>query len=525
MSASTDPRHSASSQKRSVPAVVAGSRPWQQRLGKFFARPGVELIIGGLVLISVGLTLIEFTVASNDGTGEHEQLVYQLALANDSVTMVFVVELALRFMAARSKRRFFREYWIDLIAVLPLFRVFRVARAVRLLRLLRLLRLFGVVSRLSIHFPEVMRRGFVEYLFTCGMLVLTVLFATGAMMYFEGQRETATGYATETDVASNNSDAADSSDVDSDEAAAFGFQDAFWFSVYSLFAGEPIPNAPRTLAGKFVSVFVMFMGLTIFAMFTGTVSAFMVERLRMEGTGMQWDELFNHVIICGWNNKAEIIIREFRASRGFSEKAVAVISQFEGEPPQVAADLRKQMIFLNDDFTRIPALEQAGVHRASTCIILSDRHGGRSEQDADARTILAALTVEKLNPAVYTCAELLNRSYGTHLQVGNVNDFVVSGEYGAYLLAHACMNKGMIGVFSELMTYQHGNGFFRVPLPASWVDRPFVDVLTELKQRHEAILVAAETPQGRMLVNPRDHHFSAGDQLIIIAEREPQLGS
>ena len=44
---------------------------------------------------------------------------------------------------------------------------------------------------------------------------------------------------------------------------------SFWFSLYTLFAGEPIPQAPRTLSGKIVTVFLMFMGLTIFVVARG----------------------------------------------------------------------------------------------------------------------------------------------------------------------------------------------------------------------------------------------------------------
>ncbi len=52
-------------------------------------------------------------------------------------------------------------------------------------------------------------------------------------------------------------------------------------------------------------------------------------------------------------------------------------------------------------------MEKARVHRANTCIILSDMSQGRSVQAADAWTILTALTVEKLNLDIYTCAELI----------------------------------------------------------------------------------------------------------------------
>jgi voltage-gated potassium channel len=471
---------------------------WQRSLRRFFAKAGVELTVGALVLVSVVLTLLEFTLQASGTTADGDPSLARLELANDVITMTFVVELVLRFAASSSKRRFFVEYWIDIIAVLPLFRVFRSVRALRLFRLIRLLRMFGVASRLAIHFPDILRRGALEYVFVCGLLGLTVLFGTGAMMVFEGN-------------------------ATADSEQPFDLENSFWFSLYSLFAGEPIPGPPKTIGGKIVAVFVMFMGLTIFAMFTGTVSAFMVERLRMETGIVNWDSLENHVLICGWNSKAEIIVAEFRASKVSSSRPIAVISQFEGEPPTLAPEIRKAVQFLNDDFTRIAALEQAGVHRAKTCIILADTSGGRSEQDADARTILAALTVEKLNPAVYTCAELLNRSYASHLKMGHVNDFVVSGEFGAYMLAQAAMNRGLMGVFSELLTYQRGNEFYRSKLPAEWFGKTFNELFSQLKQSHNAILVAVHTASGAMVVNPADHTFSEGDDIVAIAEHEITL--
>jgi voltage-gated potassium channel len=476
--------------------------PWQVSLSAFFAQLWVELSIGGLVLISVGLTLLEFGLAEIARHPQEHTVLWALGLLNDLITGIFVLELSLRYLAATSKRQFFRTFWLDIIAVFPLFRVFRAGRAIRLLRLLRLLRAFGLVSRLASHFPYVLRRGAFEYIVVCGLLTLTVIFAAGGILYFEGRQG--------------------DGEVHADDAA-FGLEDSFWFSVYSLFAGEPIPEPPRTLGGKVITVFVMFMGVTIFAMFTGTVSAFMVERLQSEGGKVDWESFQDHVILCGWNNQAEIIIRELRASPGKERTPIVVITSGTRDQLLLPADLDANVSFYFDDFTRIAVLEKVGIHRASICIILADTQGGRSDQDADARTILAALTVEKLNPDVYTCAELLNRSYGSHLQMGRVNDYVVSGEHGAFLLAQAAMNRGLMDVFSELLTYQRGNEFYRLKLPDRFAGKSFLDLFVELKRSHNAVLVSVHTADGQMFLNPPDYIFRAGDQIVVIAEEEFSL--
>lgn len=470
--------------------------PWgrfKDRLQWLFSLPLVELAVALFVLLSVVLTLTE--LALWDATGEQKVLRQRLSLLNDLMTYGMIGELSLRYLAAPVKRRFFREYWLDIISVLPLFRVFR---AMRVLRLLRLLRLFGVATRLAWHFPDIIRRGALEYAVVCSLLLLTVVFGMGGLMFFEP--------------------------ATAQEESGFSLRQSFWFSVYSLFAGEPIPSTPQTFGGKLVAVFVMFMGLTIFAMFTGTISAFMVERLRTEERKVDWEQLSDHVVLCGWSTKGMIIIEELRVSAHGASTPIVIIAE---QPPQsevVREVVRMRNVFwMNDDFTRVSALEKAGIERAKTCIVLSDVGGGRSEQDADARTILAALTVEKLNPSVYTCAELLNETYASHLKMGNVNDYVVSGEYAAYLLAQATLSRGLLGVYGELLTYRHGNEMYRSAIPASWHGRSFEEMLQQLKADRDAILIAVVTTTGELYVNPSEHTFAAGEEVIAITRGELQL--
>lgn len=497
-------------------------------LRRFFAQAWVEISIGVLVIISVLLTLFEFwlefqfdhgasSVVSLLGTFYPHHLTWMI-VANECITAIFIVELTLRYFAASSKRQYFREFWLDILATIPLFRVFRAARALRLLRLVRLLRLLGVISRLSSHYPYIFRRGAIDFMIICGLLLLAIVFGTLAIMHFENQgvRGIAVnpGGGTEPIGALNN---------DSEEASEFDLNQSFWFSIYTLFAGEPVPQTPRTVSGKIVTVFLMFMGLTIFAIFAGTVSAFMVDRMRMEGRIMEWDSLQDHIVICGWTPKTKIIIDEYRASNKSRHTPIVVITELDPEQMEDVSKHWPRVHFVHDDFTKVTALERAGIKTAKTCLVLSDTSGNRSEQDADARTILASLTVEKINESVYTCAELVNRSYATHLETGKVNDFVVSGEYGAHMLAQAAMNRGLIGVLSELLTYQRGNEFYRLEIPDNWVGASFDQKLSDLRKTTNAILVAVHPLDGEALVNPENYNFRAHDEIIVISRGSPKL--
>ncbi|MEE2643062.1 MAG: ion transporter [Planctomycetota bacterium] len=478
--------------------------PWRRSLRRFFQWVWVEVGIGILVVISVALTLYEFVTENRLGGFElalQSETFQRVVLINDFITYLFIVELSLRFLGSASKKQFFGEFWLDILAVLPEFRAFRSFRAMRLLRLFRILRFFGVATRIANHFPTIFRRGTTEYVVMCGLLVVTVIFSTILIMSFER------GTVNDQTPASEQ----------------FTFENSFWFSVYSLFAGEPTPMTPTTRLGRIVTVFVMFMGLTIFAMFTGTVSAYMVETFRVEKNSFDLDDVENHIIICGWNTKTEIIIKEFRASSRSRSQPIIVIADVDLGNLGVPDEITKEFLFVRDDFTRVTALERAQVKRAKTCIILADISNGRSEQDADARTILAALTCESMNPAVYTCAELMNRSYGGHLDLGRVNDYVVSGEYAGYMLAQAALNHGLMGVLEELLTHQHGQVFHRVRVPDNWAGKNYLECMVELKSRHNATLVAVQHQNGEMNVNPDEHIFEAEDEIVIMSKGEISL--
>jgi voltage-gated potassium channel len=301
------------------------------------------------------------------------------------------------------------------------------------------------------------------------------------------------------------------------------FGKTFWYSLFSLMGNEPVGTMPTTTGGRISSAIIIFIGLVAFATITGTVSAFVGERLRVEKPIMDWDKLEGHLIICGWNRKAEIIVREYRDSACTPHMPIVVIAEFEGTPPFSDHSLKNSVQFLNDDFTKVEALQKAGVSRAAKCVILSDMGRGRKDRDADARTILAALTVEKLNHEVYTCAEINRREYVHHLELGNVNDYVVGGEHSAYLLAQAAITRGVMRVFTELLSYQHDNKFRKCTVSAAWDGKTFEDLLIHLKKEHDALLIGVSDEHGGVRINPTGHALTKGEVLVVIAAKAPLI--
>jgi len=255
----------------------------------------------------------------------------------------------------------------------------------------------------------------------------------------------------------------------------------------------------------------------------------MVQKLKggMEVKEIELEELENHLIICGWHRSTSMIIEEFHSDPKYCHIPIVLIAEFEQEPALNTAIVDKSVIYvLKDDYTSIDVLKKAGIEHAAMAFILPDKTKSRTDQDRDARTVMTALIMEKLNKKLYTCVELLNRDNETYLQMAGVEEIIVSDEYAGNMMANAAKNHGIVPVLNELFTSKFGNQFYRLKVPEEWVGKSVLDFFSWLKKNHNATLISVDrgeiTEKGQRrstsTVNPsNDYRFEDGDYVIVIS--------
>ena len=458
----------------------------RDRLAAIMNNTRTELFVALLIIISVALVLWEASVSSS---WEHYET---LALANDALTWVFIVELTLRFLAERRKMRFFRRFWIDIIAVLPLMRGFRILRVLRLLRLFRVGMIVGRHLRFFTGRASFMR---LEYVLITLAIFVSVLIGAVSIRFAEARVN----------------------------PAFESIGDSLWFALLTLIGGEPIGAEPVTEFGRVITAGLMMGGLTVFAIFTGTVSAVMVDSLRsIRFRSMEIDEISNHLVICGWNRAGELVIDELLHSSEYGH--IVVVAEDEHIDDLELLRMHEHRIyFVHGDYTRLDVLRQAGVDRARVAILLSDdSKDDRTLQDRDARTVLAAMLIEKLNPSIYTTVQLHNRDNETSLRRIGVEEVIVSDEYVGNIMASVVRNRGIVSVLDELLTAKRGHQFIKVPVPANLAGKTVGDALPTLKAEHDCTLIAVDTGGGSsgIVVNPPADFVLEPDHAIIVAGAE-----
>ncbi len=469
----------------------------RQRVDRFMNSPLVDITVITLILLSVAAMLVEATQPHGS------RLEHLASTTGDILTIIFVIELSLRYYGTDSHRQFWTSYWVDVIAVLPLFRPLRFLRVLRLLRIIRVGLMFNRhISAMSRTFRESVG----EITVVLVLLVAVVLVGTVGIGLAESHNP---------------------------HFRHLGFD--FWWSLFSLVGGGPVEGSPvpTSTLGRIFLLSIMISSMTIFAILTGVVSAGMVNSLRHKMMNQKTEiaKLVDHVIICGVNRMVGRIIEELQYLPEYRHKGIVVIAEFD-DPPEMPPRTRypANIFFLQGDYTKLSVLREAGLARASTAILLADKTKPRSDQDRDARTVLAAMLIErerrKQGEDIFTCVELLNPDNMEQLRSMGVEELVVLDEYGGSIIAASSANQGMVPIFNELFTRGWGNAFMKHPLPKELIGKDVRYAIPWVKEHFDALLLAvvkAASVNSPVVNPPLDMRLAQGDQLVLIAPTDVEI--
>jgi voltage-gated potassium channel len=293
-------------------------------------------------------------------------------------------------------------------------------------------------------------------------------------------------------------------------------------------------SGPTSIGARIVTLVALIEGL-IFATYLIAISAFFTIR----GGRVMDRSHINHVIVCGWNFQAPLIIRELLTASETHHFDVVVLPG-KDVPEPLSWFGNKVFVVLGspaDDKTLI----KANIDEAKSVIVLSDT--ALDANNADAWSLMITLAVETMNPSVYSCVQLMNSENAIHLRRANVDEIVPFDVLGASLSVASALYPGVSKVVSELVHFDAGSEIYRLdpPIPsdvigvtfkeaALWfIDRDMILVAIEsddlsdshIKHVSRADRSVATTDRG-VYVNPINHHIKDNDALFVIAVDDPK---
>jgi ion channel POLLUX/CASTOR len=254
----------------------------------------------------------------------------------------------------------------------------------------------------------------------------------------------------------------------------------------------------------------------------------------------------DHIIILGWTNRTEAVVRELLLSRSrvrrmlkrrsrrgelhivvLARQVTAVLAQDLRDALADAWDERR-VTLRSGSALQVEHLERVDAAHASA-VIIPGREFGAEAGGADTATIKALLSLNRFESEdgrrPYVVAEVFrahNVSLARQAYVGEL-EVIASDAVVSRLMARNVLGTGLSVVYNQLLTHGHGQEIYIREVPADAVGGPIEAAQARFPR---AILLGAVCrgdagPVPRLNPAP-DFRLSADDRLVLLAPGEEE---
>jgi voltage-gated potassium channel len=298
---------------------------------------------------------------------------------------------------------------------------------------------------------------------------------------------------------------------------------SLWNAWLMMFSG--VDDAPKTPAGRVLTMALLGAGVCLVGLFTGAVASVLVEQ-RLRRREVASFEMEDHLVLCNWAGRGLEWIREVH-SKIIQDKRPVVIIHDQPEavdlPDTQDEPAFNDVYIVKGDPTNEVILRRARVSRAHSIVVLADDRQG---EHADGKTILTCIALRNIckGADVNIAVECRNPNNRHHLKKAGADEIISSDELGLRLLARTALYHGMTHVYQELLTVgRDANELYLMTVPPELAGRDFVEVASMfLRHRNDkrSCLVIGLQRGEEMILNPVGGEagpLKADDQLVLLS--------
>ncbi len=290
------------------------------------------------------------------------------------------------------------------------------------------------------------------------------------------------------------------------------FASGIWWSIVTLTTVGYGDISPSTAGGRTLAVLIMFFGIGLLGMLSASLATLLISKRMRENKGMCASKVNSHIIICEWNHRAKAILKELRADAQTENVPIVLVADIEEKP------VDDSNLFFVRGAVNEETLEKANLKKASTVIVLGDDSVETTARDA--KVVLTTLTIESMNPDVYSVVELVDKVNEQHCQRATADEIIIGSELSSHLIASAASDHGISRIISELLSSRYGNELYSMPVPENMVDSKFLDVFVSMKtEKNTTVFGVQKGSGGEFISNPdADYRVSPDDLLLVISK-------
>jgi len=273
------------------------------------------------------------------------------------------------------------------------------------------------------------------------------------------------------------------------------FWDGIWWAIVTIATVGYGDRFPVTYPGRLVGLVLIVVGYSLLSVFAGLIASLFVED-RMKGAkGLKQIRTQDHIVICGWNNTAEFLLKALLEKKLQEVEICLLINQAPEYFEAIQSRFPNlQLRFVRGEATSEEVLKRASVETAAQVIILADQ--SLEPQSADDRSIIIANAMRYLVPKDRITIQLNKTENRNLLNRIGISKVVVFDDLGGYILANNVLEDNSIELISQLIK-NHQNQLLTVTIPEHLVGKRFNELREQLWQDKQQILIGlmAREPQ------------------------------
>jgi voltage-gated potassium channel len=237
-------------------------------------------------------------------------------------------------------------------------------------------------------------------------------------------------------------------------------EDSVWWGVVTLLTVGYGDKYPVTSTGRMLGGVLMFAGVAGIAIITAKISSFFLERALRERRGfVDTQTLKGHFVICGWKSEmGNFLLHILDSNSSIRDQDIVLLNSAPDSEIEILLGLPqlKNVKVIRGDFYVEVNLKRAAPEKAAKILILADATPNQTGQiptltEADARTIMTAMTLNNIARGTPVVAEILDSAMDQYLKLAHVNEIIYSRDYSRLLLAMASTGTGVTNIFHELL--------------------------------------------------------------------------
>ncbi|ARW08066.1 potassium channel family protein [Bacillus atrophaeus] len=282
--------------------------------------------------------------------------------------------------------------------------------------------------------------------------------------------------------------------------------EGIWWAVITVSTVGYGDYVPQTPLGQIVGMLLVLSGASFVTAYFATLASAAFSKQHRYVEGKVKFKGRDHVIIIGWNEKSNHLLRELQLAA--PSKTVVLIDDSLKEGPLI-----ENVHFIRGHAADDDTLKKANIASADTVMVTADQH--KNEAEADMLSVLTLLSVKGLNPSVYCIVEILTDRYVTNAERAGANKILGTSQLLSRVMLEHYRVKQQLTEPRTLTELTLEKMVYMIPVPAELAGASYRSCVLHYLD-HKVTIIGIQKEEGPMLTPPLTYKVLQTDQFLAL---------